>query len=322
MKALLLAAGFGTRFRPYTESLPKPAIPFLGVPLFCYTKTALEQLGATDFLMNLHYLPEKMKKTAEKHGIHQFSFESPEILGSGGALWGAKDLLQSESSFFLSNADELIFWKDAPNLLGAHKKTDAFASLLCMEHPEAGRKYGGVWVDEENQVMGFGKEAPATKLKALHYLGVQVIDKKVFDYVEEGETNIFYDIYVDAISKGEKIYAHKVDCQWFETGNWEDYFTAHKDCFSDCEKMGYLMKETILRERGREFWLSLCKQSSKKQFFHPSLKLPESLKARGHVFVDQAVSLDHMQSLENAILYGPSSDHKIKDQMILPNVIL
>lgn len=185
MNALVLCAGLGTRFQPITNVTPKPAIPFLNVPLLGYSLYYLEQIGVTNLVINTHHLPDKVQAVARqltqaraqmpgRNYSVKFSHE-PEILGSGGGIAQARSLLGYDSAlgnaaggagvgaavaaatphatndFIVSNGDEVLLFAHgrgyAP-LIEFHRAQGALATLLTTDHPEAGRTLGGVWVDD------------------------------------------------------------------------------------------------------------------------------------------------------------------------------
>lgn len=238
MKAMILAAGEGTRLRPYTEVLPKPAISMLNVPLGYYSLHHILDLGITDVVVNTYHLPEKIKEVFlaapfKPMGLH-FSDEVGSILGSGGGLAKARTWLEGDS-ILLMNGDEVIVPKNAgefQRFRGVFEAKKPLSLLLTMEHSEAGTKFGGVWVDKEDRVWGFGKAAPSVDasvgaLRPLHFLGCQILAAKIFDYLPQGiESNILYDGLTQAISEGQVVKAHRINCDWFETGNPQDFLIA------------------------------------------------------------------------------------------------
>ncbi|MEC9282478.1 MAG: sugar phosphate nucleotidyltransferase, partial [Bdellovibrionota bacterium] len=201
MKALILSAGLGTRFRPVTNLLPKPAIPFLGIPIALYAVEYCMQLGATEFYFNTHHLPERLKKElspyldAAKIKYHFIHEES--ILGSGGGLKNIESQLKTDECFLLCNADELILPHDIEEFKSFKSQFDPgrnIASLLCTTHPEVGQRFGGVWVDSQNSIQKFGKEYPKDAARGLHFMGVSIYSTKILDFLPSNEeSNILYD---------------------------------------------------------------------------------------------------------------------------------
>src|SRR5437016_1718556 len=99
MNALLLTAGLGTRFRPFTDILPKPGIPLLNVPIAFYNLHLCQQLGLDKLTANLHHLPQKMQsvfnEAQDQIGVPLFfSDESALVLGTGGAIKKARPTLE------------------------------------------------------------------------------------------------------------------------------------------------------------------------------------------------------------------------------------
>src|SRR5438128_8193871 len=111
MKAMLLAAGYGTRLRPVTYAIPKPVVPLCGQPLIAWAIESLLGYGIRDFVVNLHHLPEPIERLLrERYREARFDFSyEPEILGTGGGVRKVRKLLDSEAEFFLVNGDTVQF---------------------------------------------------------------------------------------------------------------------------------------------------------------------------------------------------------------------
>src|SRR5690349_17666261 len=107
MKAFLLAAGLGTRLRPITDTLPKCLVPVNGRPLLSYWMDLLEEYGVTDVLINLHYLPDPVRRFADEYtgGVKIHLMMEEELLGSAGTLHANRDFVEGEEQFFILYAD-------------------------------------------------------------------------------------------------------------------------------------------------------------------------------------------------------------------------
>ncbi|UXR65872.1 sugar phosphate nucleotidyltransferase [Bdellovibrio bacteriovorus] len=238
MNVMLLAAGEGTRLRPYTSVLPKPAIPFLTIPLAAHVLSFLGDLEINKLVVNTFHLPQ---------GIHDlfhtlptkaqsviFSDEVGFILGNGGGLGKAATHFRGGGSFLLMNADEIILPKEEDVLqkaLARHNSQKNIATLIVKDHPGVGTKFGGVWVDANNKVLGFGKTPVPGAVRAWHFVGVQILDEKILDFIPPNmESNILYDAVTVAISQGHSVEAVPFEGTWFETGNPQDFMEASKTC--------------------------------------------------------------------------------------------
>lgn len=155
-EAVVLAAGLGTRMRPLTDQLPKPALPFLNRPALHWTLEALAAAGAKRAVLNLHHLPKETAACARAGaaGLElRFSTE-PEILGTAGAFWPMRGLLKGPL-FFVVNGD---LWGELPLAaleaeLEGHP--ECLAALAVRPLPE-GAPYTPVEVDRTGALRGFG----------------------------------------------------------------------------------------------------------------------------------------------------------------------
>ena len=237
MKGMILAAGLGTRLRPVTSFFAKPAVPFLNIPLLYYSMALLEKAGVTEFVINSHYLAEQIKTLAlEAPGLASKSvvkFEPGAPLGSGGGVWNARSELIG-ASFWLANGDEVILPREAgifARIQDEHRKNQALATIVVMEHAGVGTQFGGVWATPDGEVRGFGKTGTAFPgTRGFHYIGLQLLDQRVFNYLPEGESNILYDALTNAILAGERVQVVVGDFAWFETGNSHDFLKASVQC--------------------------------------------------------------------------------------------
>lgn len=237
MKAMLLAAGLGTRLRPLTEVYAKPAVPLLNIPLLYYSFALLQTAGElSELVVNTHHKPEQIERLAGAipgfSGPVRVSPEPGQPLGSGGGVWKARQWLNDGGDFLLANADEVII-PSSPDVMArlrqSHRDHGALATLLVMRHAEVGSKFGAVWTGQDGRVHGFGKARPEGVPHAatpLHYIGVLMLSARVFSYLPEGESNLLYDALMAGIRKGETVQVHEDACIWFETGNIPDLLEA------------------------------------------------------------------------------------------------
>ena len=182
MNVMLLAAGMGTRLRPYTEVMPKPAIPFLTVPLACYSLALLEKINIKNLVVNTHYRPEQVEQLFYQINWPCnkliFSEERTQILGSGGGIRQAIDSLVGKGSFIVANADEVILpdYSDIiSDALAFHKAHAGLATIMTIPHAEVGKKFGGLWLkvttEKSTKVTCFSK-TPVPDHDGRHYVGI------------------------------------------------------------------------------------------------------------------------------------------------------
>lgn len=328
MNVMLLAAGEGLRLRPHTLVLPKPAIPFLNLPLAAYALSFLESAGVNKLVVNTHHLPQQLmnsfKTIPYKSKELEFIHEQDEILGSGGGLRNAQRHFLGEEDFVMMNADEVILPKDTQILRTAfqnHKRLGSIATLLVMDHPGVGDKFGGVWCNDST-VLGFGKEAIPGSDRAWHFVGVQVLSERVFKYIPAtGPSNILYDVLKAAIAAGEDVQIHPIRCNWFETGSEKDFLEATSSCLKD------LVQETDIGDNLEAIFKKYAQQESRIEssqkfigMFSPSSVVSEKAVLEGFIVTAENVIVPSSCHLKNVCI-GPGvhlpENSKYEDQLIL-----
>jgi mannose-1-phosphate guanylyltransferase len=265
MNGILLAAGLGTRLMPFTKTTPKPAIPFLGVPLAYYPLHLFDDVKINNLVVNIHHLPEEIKNLCQKINWPCknliLSDEQRKILGSGGGIRHAISDLIGKDTFFVANADEVILpenqyiMEDAYNFHQWHK---GIATLLTIQHPDVGTKFGGAWVKEGTKVKKFSK-TPIPEHQGHHFIGVLLLSDRIRDFFlqdNDQEENILYDTLTKAMNVGEEVHVHEIKAQWFETGNAADFILATETCLASLQDtpqahwVQYLTK--IMKQHGKE----------------------------------------------------------------------
>jgi NDP-sugar pyrophosphorylase family protein len=228
MKAMILAAGFGTRLFPLTIDRTKPAIPFLGKPLVGYVAEYIAGFGIKDIVVNLHHQPESVQKAlgdGSRFGVRiNYTLEEPKILGTAGALDNAREFLEDET--FLIVNGKIITDIDISRALETHRKTGALATMVLKENTKR-EKFTEVVV-EDGFIKGFGDYAhPFTEeeirdtsheiVTPLMFTGIHILEPRVFEYIPRGVySDIVPSFYNPALKNGEKIAAHITEGNWFE----------------------------------------------------------------------------------------------------------
>jgi NDP-sugar pyrophosphorylase family protein len=238
MRAMILAAGYGTRLWPLTEDRTKPAIPFLGRPLVGYVAEYLGQHGFQDVLVNLHHRPESVRASlgdGSRFGVRLEYIEEPVILGTSGALDNARHLLEGDT-FVVVNG-KIVTDLNLAEALAAHKRAGALATLVL--RPNSLRERFSVVETRDGLVTGFGGmpapppasdnvgdriglktgvgvSAPESDVP-LMFTGIQILEPRIFSYIPRGVfSHSTTDVYPQAIRAGERILAHVAKGYWYE----------------------------------------------------------------------------------------------------------
>jgi mannose-1-phosphate guanylyltransferase len=184
---MVLCAGLGTRLRPLTDLVPKPAVPVCGLPLVRWSLALLAGAGVRRAIVNVHHLPGAMARAAEDAaravGVSLAVSEEPIIAGTGGALREARALLGGADAILLLNGD-VLFDVDLEGALAAHRASGALATMVLLPMP-AGARYAAVEVDGGGAVRriaaAFGPGGQG--LVPWHFSGVHVLSPAILDRV-------------------------------------------------------------------------------------------------------------------------------------------
>lgn len=245
MRAMILAAGYGTRLWPLTIDRAKPAIPFLGRPLVGYVAEYLARHGCREVVVNLHHRSESVRAAlgdGSRFGAHLQYVEEPEILGTGGALDNARELLAGDT-FIVING-KIVTDIDLQAVLQTHRQREALATLVLRRN--MARERFSTVETRDGLVKGFGgppasnKKDSAGRVEAegaedeenapLMFTGIQILESRIFSYIPRGVfSHSTTDVYPQAIARGECIAAHVAEGMWYELSTIQRYLQTSLD---------------------------------------------------------------------------------------------
>src|SRR5437870_5981980 len=153
MKAMVLAAGLGTRLRPLTATLPKPLLPVAGRPILEWNLLLLKRHGITEVIINLHHLGEQIVRAlgdGARLGLRLAYSHEPTLQGTGGGIKQAAPFLKG-GPFLVLNGDTLSDC-DLTALIAAHRASRALATLAVRDDPNAS-SWGPVTLDAHARIL-------------------------------------------------------------------------------------------------------------------------------------------------------------------------
>ncbi len=235
MKAMILAAGLGTRLRPLTLERAKPAIPLLGKPLLVRLIENLTDQGLNDFRVNLHHLPETLESIfgCPSHAALPVSFSHEDrILGTAGGL-KANERFFEDRTFLMANGDIVMDFPLAA-ALEFHRQTVALATLLL--YPQtAPYPYVPVRIDVEGHLHHFKNGPAATGMlrpETYVFTGVHILEPEIFDFIPpHGFSEINDEVYPSALRQGKRVLGFPVHGYWNDIGDPARYLAAQRDLF-------------------------------------------------------------------------------------------
>lgn len=218
-KAIILAAGFGSRLAPLTREVPKPLIPLHGTPMIIHLLRRLKSWGVEEVLINLHHGTDILLRDIPPQapaGLRlQFSYE-PEILGTGGALRRMAWFF-GQAPLWLANADALMDLDPAP-LLRAHRRHHPLATLWMI--PGQGPRT--VRIGPAHRILDFRSSGGLT------FSGLHLLSPRILDFIPPAETfSSIITAYESALAAGETLLGLPVPgSRWADIGTPDQLLDA------------------------------------------------------------------------------------------------
>ncbi|MEA3414617.1 MAG: sugar phosphate nucleotidyltransferase [Thermodesulfobacteriota bacterium] len=223
MKAMILAAGLGTRLLPFTESTPKPLFTISGRPLLDIIIHSLQSAGCEAVIINTHHLYKNIDSflASQHYAIPVYTLYEPVILGPAGAIKNAAYFWDTQP-FMVINSD--IFTDiDLRKVYDFHLSHNHHATLVLHDCAE----FNNVWVDKNDFITGFqgqGKEANAGHTRKLTFTGIQVLDPEILELIPDKIFSGSVGVYRKLILSGKKIKAYiSKKYYWKDIGTSERY---------------------------------------------------------------------------------------------------
>ena len=228
LRALVLAAGYGTRLRPLTDELPKPLLPVLGRPLLLRTLDALADAGCEAVAINLHHLVDAIPAAVggEHRGMRIIYSREEPILGTGGAFVPLRESLAPCKTALLVNGDSLCAWPLA-ELLARHRRRGALVTLLLAGRPDPRPFGGGIGIDRNGRVRAIRQEPRFGAVARRHvYAGAYAIETELLARLPEGSSDSMRQLFEPLLAKGGRIDALVTWKPWHDLGTPRRYLDA------------------------------------------------------------------------------------------------
>jgi mannose-1-phosphate guanylyltransferase len=224
MKAMILAAGMGTRLMPLTLSRPKALMPIANRPVIKGVIEYLKKHGVTEMVVNAHHLSDHIVKYLE--GGKPFGVEievkvEPAILGTGGGIkntsgfWGAE-------SFLVINSD-IVTDLDLSNAINVHRKMGNIATLVLHDC----EPFNKIKIDESSKILEISDSRHTGNLA---FTGIHIVNPELLDFIPEGAYFDIIECYRQLIGSESQIGAYVAhDFYWKDIGAIREYILANKE---------------------------------------------------------------------------------------------
>jgi NDP-sugar pyrophosphorylase family protein len=271
VKAMILAAGVGSRLDPITRNVPKPMVPILNQPVMEHIVRLLVKHGFNEIVCNTHYLADKIEDHfATRAGLGatmRFNREA-ELLGTAGGLKRVAEnfgFFDPNETFLVIGGDDLTEI-DLSAMLEFHRKNNSLATigLTRVEDPS---QFGVVVTGKGGKIERFvEKPAPGTAPSNLVNTGVYLFEPRILEKIPSG---VFYDfgknVFPELLEAGEPFFGYEMDAYWRDVGNLREYRESHDDFFE-----GQGGGTTSMAQTGEGLWIGQgCEIHSSAQLVAP-----------------------------------------------------
>lgn len=215
MKAMVLAAGLGTRLRPITYELPKPMVPVLDRPVMAHILRLLERQGFDEVIANLHYFPDTIR---DYFGDRiEYRYEE-ELLGTAGGVRNAAEFFGDELVVVVSG--DALTDVDLNALVERHRSSGGIATLTVKRVSDT-REYGVVVHDSDGRIQGFQeKPDPAEALSDLGNCGIYCFSPEIFDFFpKEPFVDWAQDVFPRLLQHDVPFFVHETNDYWNDVGS-------------------------------------------------------------------------------------------------------
>ncbi len=224
MKVVILAAGLGTRLRPYTLFLPKPMLPLGERPVLEYVLEWLKKYGFNDIYICVGYLRrtiEEYFKDGSEFGVKITYVRTSRPMGTAGQLKSAAPYI---SDTFLCVYGDTIFDFDLQRFVDKHREKRVDATIALSRY-KVTLKYGFIDVDEEGFVQNW-REKP--ELQGLINIGCYVMEPKILNYIPEGVVYSMDLAFQNLMKSGGRIYGYIIEDGFIDIGDKKSYASAYR----------------------------------------------------------------------------------------------
>ena len=251
MRAMILAAGLGTRLRPLTCVMPKPVAPVLNRPIVVWIAELLARHGFEDVVANVSYLPEQIREVlgdGSGFGLRISYSEEPVPLGTAGGVGKVRDFLTETDSFLIISGDALTDI-DLTAMREAHEGNVERGGMatLATKRVDDTTQFGVAILDEDGRIQGFQeKPEPPEALSDLANCGIYMFRSEIFDHFpppdhrspagDDDQPTGFVDWAMDvfpALLEGDvPFYSHEFDAYWNDVGSVGEFVQGNLDALA------------------------------------------------------------------------------------------
>jgi len=230
MKAMIFAAGVGSRLGQLTQNTPKCLMPLGGGTILEHVISRLKVAGVTEVAINLHHLPEQITQyltQQQNFGLTVHLSHEPALLNTGGGLKKVREVFTGEDAFLVHNAD-IYCTHGLTSLLSDHRSLKAVATLGVMQR--ASKR--GLYIDRSKRLTGWTEEETLqpTESDIYAFSGISVCSSEIFSYMDSRDTFSIIETFLAAARATERVFGSLIPSSgWVDIGTPERLEVLQKE---------------------------------------------------------------------------------------------
>ncbi len=313
MRAMVMAAGLGTRLRPITNEIPKPVVPVGNVAIVEQLVRLLAAHGVNEVIANLHWFPETVRRRlgdGSELGVEVSYREEEELLGTAGGVRNVADFLTAgDEEAFLVLAGDALTDVDLTELAAAHRNNGGVATLAVKQVPDVSQ-YGVIVTGPDGRIEGFQeKPAPMEALSDLVNCMVYAFSPEIFEYFPDDDPVDFAnDVFPALLENDVPFHVHEIDRYWNDVGTLREYLQGNLDVVEGSVEVPRLGGEIVDGELPREA---------------PAV-LGDDVEVEGRVLFGDGCRIGGGAQLSGPLVIGPGAEvgegAHVKEAVLLPGV--
>lgn len=310
MRAMVLAAGVGSRLEPLTNQVPKPMVPIANRPVMQHILALTRKHGITEVISNLHYQADKIREyfgDGSKFGIKlEYLFEK-ELSGDAGGVRACKDFFGKET--FIVLMGDLLTDADLTDIVRQHKEKKALASIAIKRMDDV-TQFGVVVTNEDGFITGFQEKPKQDEALSNHIsTGIYILEPEVFDYMPATGTYGFgRQLFPSLVQQGLPVLGVMIDdYYWSDVGTISQYRLANFDALEGNVKVevaGRPHDHGLVEEGARIATDALIEG---KIYLGRNSRIDAGVKIRGSVLVGDDCHIEAGAELEDTIVWSSTT---------------
>jgi mannose-1-phosphate guanylyltransferase len=231
LKAMILAAGVGSRLEPLTSFRPKPLAPVANRPIMEHTIKLLQKHGMVEIVSNTHYLADTLIDyfgDGSRLGVKIDFRREQELSGDAGGVRACEAFLKDGP--FLVTMGDLLTDIDLTALIRSHLDKKALATIAVKREDDVTR-FGVVVTDASGRITGFQEKPSREEARSnLISTGIYVLDPEVFRYIPKDQPYGFgKQLFPQLVTRQLPVFAQEIECYWSDIGTIQSYWEANRD---------------------------------------------------------------------------------------------